>query len=84
MRKPVVYAGGESEAAKTMIAARCDAYVMHGDEPQVIAEKIADITARRAAVGPSAKAGSRVGVRFGHWASASPYWSHSPRWPSAR
>jgi FMNH2-dependent dimethyl sulfone monooxygenase len=26
----VVYAGGESEAAKTMIAAQCDAYVMHG------------------------------------------------------
>ncbi len=51
MRKPVVYAGGESEAAKTMIAGRCDAYVMHGDEVEVIAEKIADMKARRAATG---------------------------------
>src|ERR1700742_4055561 len=28
--RPVLYAGGESEAAKEMIASRCDAYVMHG------------------------------------------------------
>ena len=28
---PIIYAGGESEAAKTMIATQCDAYVMHGD-----------------------------------------------------
>ncbi|MBS0332936.1 MAG: LLM class flavin-dependent oxidoreductase [Proteobacteria bacterium] len=47
MRKPVVYAGGESEAAKTMIANQCDAYVMHGDTVEVIAEKIADMRARR-------------------------------------
>jgi FMNH2-dependent dimethyl sulfone monooxygenase len=45
--RPLVYAGGESEAAKTMIAECCDAYVMHGDEPKVIAEKIADMRARR-------------------------------------
>ena len=30
-KRPVVYAGGESEAAKAMIAKHCDAYVMHGD-----------------------------------------------------
>ncbi|MDQ6634738.1 MAG: LLM class flavin-dependent oxidoreductase, partial [Gemmatimonadota bacterium] len=29
--RPTIYAGGESEAAKTLIAAKCDAYVMHGD-----------------------------------------------------
>ena len=46
-RKPVIYAGGESEAAKTLIARQCDAYVMHGDTPEVIAPKIADMTARR-------------------------------------
>ncbi|MFV4649166.1 LLM class flavin-dependent oxidoreductase, partial [Mycobacterium tuberculosis] len=40
-------AGGESEAAKTMIAALCDAYVMHGDEPPFIAAKIADMKRRR-------------------------------------
>jgi FMNH2-dependent dimethyl sulfone monooxygenase len=28
--RPTIYAGGESEAAKTMIAEQCDAYVMHG------------------------------------------------------
>jgi len=51
VRKPVIYAGGESEAAKTMITTQCDAYVMHGDEVGVIAEKIADMKARREAVG---------------------------------
>ena len=50
-RKPVVYAGGESEAAKSMIARQCDAYVMHGDGAPVIAEKIADMKARREQTG---------------------------------
>jgi FMNH2-dependent dimethyl sulfone monooxygenase len=51
VRKPVVYAGGESEAAKTMIAAQCDAYVMHGDPVEAIAPKIADMEARRERAG---------------------------------
>ena len=51
VRKPVVYAGGESEAAKSLIANQCDAYVMHGDTVTVIADKIADMRERRAAVG---------------------------------
>ena len=51
VKKPVIYAGGESETAKTMIAEQCDAYVMHGDSVEVIAEKIADMRARRAAAG---------------------------------
>ena len=51
VRKPVVYAGGESEAAKTMIVNQCDAYVMHGDTVEVIAEKIADMRERRAKTG---------------------------------
>src|SRR5881394_2675680 len=29
--RPTIYAGGESDAAKTLIARQCDAYVMHGD-----------------------------------------------------
>ncbi|HMH69412.1 MAG TPA: LLM class flavin-dependent oxidoreductase [Pinirhizobacter sp.] len=49
--RPTIYAGGESEAAKNLIASRCDAYVMHGDEPVVIAEKIADMRARREKTG---------------------------------
>ncbi len=59
VRKPVVYAGGESEAAKTMIAGQCDAYVMHGDEVGVIAGKIADMTARRAATGKPSRLAAR-------------------------
>ncbi|MEN3331086.1 MAG: dimethylsulfone monooxygenase [Blastocatellia bacterium] len=49
--RPVIYAGGESEAAKEMIAARCDAYVMHGDPPEAIRPKIADMKARRERLG---------------------------------
>ena len=45
--RPVIYAGGESEAAKELIAARCDAYVMHGDPPARVREKIEDMSARR-------------------------------------
>jgi FMNH2-dependent dimethyl sulfone monooxygenase len=49
--RPVLYAGGESLAAKALIAARCDAYLMHGDPPERIAEKVADMRARRDAAG---------------------------------
>jgi len=49
--RPMVYAGGESDTAKTLIAERCDAYVMHGDEPQIIAAKIADMRMRRERAG---------------------------------
>ncbi len=45
--RPVLYAGGESETAKNLIARTCDAYVMHGDPPERVAEKIADMSARR-------------------------------------
>ena len=48
LKRPTIYAGGESEAAKTMIATQCDAYVMHGDAVEVIAAKIADMRSRRA------------------------------------
>ncbi len=49
--RPVIYAGGESEAAKTLISTQCDAYVMHGDSPEVIGEKIADMRERRERAG---------------------------------
>src|SRR5947209_20423181 len=45
--RPVIYAGGESEAAKDLISRKCDAYVMHGDPPEKIREKIQDMSARR-------------------------------------
>ncbi len=50
-RLPPVYMGGESPKAKDVIAAHADAYVMHGDAPEVIAAKVADLSARRAAAG---------------------------------
>jgi dimethylsulfone monooxygenase len=49
--RPVIYAGGESEAAKNLIAEKCDAYVMHGDPPEKIAQKIADLAVRRDRLG---------------------------------
>jgi FMNH2-dependent dimethyl sulfone monooxygenase len=49
MRKPrpTLYAGGESDAAKNLIASKCDAYVMHGDSPEYVGAKIADMRERR-------------------------------------
>jgi FMNH2-dependent dimethyl sulfone monooxygenase len=45
--RPTIYAGGESETAKNLIAAKCDAYVMHGDPVDHVARKVADMRARR-------------------------------------
>lgn len=52
--RPRLYAGGESETAKQLIAARCDAYLMHGDPPDIVGAKIADMRRRREAMGLSA------------------------------
>jgi dimethylsulfone monooxygenase len=49
--RPTIYAGGESEAAKALISRTCDAYVMHGDPPERVEVKIADMRRRRAALG---------------------------------
>jgi FMNH2-dependent dimethyl sulfone monooxygenase len=49
--RPTIYAGGESEAARSLIARTCDAYVMHGDPPDVIAARVADVRRRREALG---------------------------------
>jgi len=48
--RPTIYAGGESESAKTLIANQCDAYVMHGDAVEAIGPKIVDMKQRRASV----------------------------------
>ena len=48
--RPTLYAGGESEVAKELIAGACDAYVMHGDPPERIAAKVADMRRRRARI----------------------------------
>ncbi len=49
--RPTIYAGGESPAAKALIAGECDAYLMHGDPPERIAAKIQDLRGRREALG---------------------------------
>jgi FMNH2-dependent dimethyl sulfone monooxygenase len=46
--RPCLYAGGESTAAKDLIAEKCDAYLMHGDPPERVGEKIADLRGLRA------------------------------------
>jgi FMNH2-dependent dimethyl sulfone monooxygenase len=46
--RPTLYAGGESPAAKELIAQKCDAYLMHGDSPERVGEKIKDLRQRRA------------------------------------
>jgi dimethylsulfone monooxygenase len=45
--RPTLYAGGESPAAKALIAQKCDAWLTHGDPPDVIAPKLADMRERR-------------------------------------
>ena len=45
--RPTVYAGGESAAAKQLIARACDGYLMHGDPPERVAAKIGDMQALR-------------------------------------
>lgn len=45
---PILYAGGESERGKQMIASHCDAYVMHGGTVEEVRAKIADMKKRRA------------------------------------
>ncbi len=48
---PRLYAGGESPAAKEMISRECDAYLMHGDDLETVAGKIADMRERAEALG---------------------------------
>jgi FMNH2-dependent dimethyl sulfone monooxygenase len=49
--RPTIYAGGESETAKNLIAQKCDAYLMHGDDPDTVGRKIADMRQRRQELG---------------------------------
>jgi FMNH2-dependent dimethyl sulfone monooxygenase len=45
--RPTIYAGGESPAAKALISEKCDAWLTHGDPPDVIGKKVADMRERR-------------------------------------
>jgi FMNH2-dependent dimethyl sulfone monooxygenase len=50
--RPLIYAGGESEAAKNLIARSADAYVMHGDPAERLSQKIGDMRRRREQLAP--------------------------------
>lgn len=49
--RPTLYAGGESPAAKALIAERCDAWLTHGDPPETIGAKVAGMRERRERLG---------------------------------
>jgi dimethylsulfone monooxygenase len=49
--RPRIYAGGESPAGKSLIASKCDSWLTHGDPPELIAPKVADMRSRREAAG---------------------------------
>jgi len=49
--RPTLYAGGESPAAKALISRKCDAWLTHGDPPDVIGAKVADMRERRERTG---------------------------------
>lgn len=49
--RPVLYAGGESPAAKSLISRTCDGYLMHGDPAERIGPKAAEMQQRRADLG---------------------------------
>ncbi|HEX7051860.1 MAG TPA: LLM class flavin-dependent oxidoreductase [Longimicrobiales bacterium] len=49
--RPTIYAGGESPAAKALISAKCDAWLTHGDPPEIIGAKVADMRERREKLG---------------------------------
>ncbi|MGA8233123.1 MAG: LLM class flavin-dependent oxidoreductase [Candidatus Acidiferrales bacterium] len=45
--RPIIYAGGESPAAKDLIAEKADAYLTHGDPPAKVGERVRDMQERR-------------------------------------
>lgn len=51
--RPRIYAGGESPAGKSLIASKCDAWLTHGDPPDVIGAKVREMRERREALGRS-------------------------------
>lgn len=54
---PRLYAGGESPAAKELIARECDAYLMHGDDLATVSGKIADMRDRATRLGKTMQYG---------------------------
>ncbi len=48
---PPIWAGGESEEGREMIASECDGYLMHGDTPEAVAALVTDVRSRRDRLG---------------------------------
>lgn len=48
---PTLYAGGESPAAKALISQQCDAWLTHGDPPEIVGRKVAALRERREQTG---------------------------------
>ncbi len=48
--RPTIYAGGESPAGKDLIARSADAWLTHGDPPELIGPRVAEMAARREAL----------------------------------
>ena len=57
---PPIYMGGSSPAAHALAAAQADGYLTWGEPPAAVAEKIADVRARAAALGRSVRYGIRL------------------------
>ncbi len=59
---PPVWFGGSSEAGHTLAAEQVDAYLTWGEPPAAVAQKIADVRARAAALGRTVRFGIRLHV----------------------
>jgi alkanesulfonate monooxygenase len=57
---PPVYFGGSSPAGHTLAAAQADTYLTWGEPPAQVAEKIADVRTRAAALGRTLRYGIRL------------------------
>ncbi|TVR66856.1 MAG: LLM class flavin-dependent oxidoreductase [Gemmatimonadales bacterium] len=65
-----LYAGGESPTGRATIAAHCDAWLTHGDPPEIIGPKVAGMREERER-GERA-AGRSVGQAGGRWVPEDP------------
>ena len=57
---PPLYFGGSSEPARQLAAEQCDVYLTWGERPADVAEKIADVKRRAAALGRTLRFGIRL------------------------
>ncbi|MDR0761614.1 MAG: FMNH2-dependent alkanesulfonate monooxygenase [Campylobacteraceae bacterium] len=78
---PPLYFGGSSDAAHDLTAKHIDAYLSWGEPPHLVAEKIADVKKRAAALGRTVRFGIRLQVIVRKtneeaWAAANDLISH--------